>query len=41
MTGEQAVVVMVPGPPASAGIDADSRLLDRKREDNVKQVELR
>jgi ABC-2 type transport system permease protein len=36
--GEQTITVTVPNAPASAGIDADYKLLDRKREDNVKEV---
>jgi hypothetical protein len=36
--GEQTITVTVPRAPASAGIDADHKLLDRKREDNVKEL---
>ncbi|HEX9986278.1 MAG TPA: ABC transporter permease [Thermoanaerobaculia bacterium] len=37
--GEQTIVVTVPSAPATAGIDPDYKLLDRKREDNVKDFE--
>ncbi|HEX8152892.1 MAG TPA: M1 family aminopeptidase, partial [Thermoanaerobaculia bacterium] len=36
--GVQTIVVTVRSRPASAGIDADSRLLDRKRDDNVREL---
>jgi hypothetical protein len=38
-SGEQTITVTVPRAPASAGIDADHKLLDRRREDNVKEFE--
>ena len=37
--GEQTITITVPRAPASAGIDADNKLLDRKRDDNVKSIE--
>jgi ABC-2 type transport system permease protein len=36
--GPRSITVTVPRLPASAGIDADHKLLDRKREDNVKEL---
>ena len=37
-SGLQTITVTVPSLPASAGIDADSKLLDRNRADNVKDL---
>ncbi len=36
--GEQTITVTVPRAPASAAIDPDHKLLDRKRDDNVKEL---
>ncbi|HYI07487.1 MAG TPA: ABC transporter permease [Thermoanaerobaculia bacterium] len=40
-SGLQSITVTVPQAPASAGIDPDFKLLDRKRDDNVKDAEVR
>jgi hypothetical protein len=37
-SGPQTLTVTVPRLPASAAIDADSKLLDRNREDNLKEI---